>query len=143
MNDAKKGPTVDLSLNWERDLVFRGRVGERDLVLDGNGKEGVSPVQALAFALASCMASDVVLILTRGRLPLEGLTAHLHADRAAEDPRRLLRIEIRFEVAGAVPIDKIQRAIDLSRDKYCSVWHSLRPDIELAVAPVTFPPRPT
>jgi putative redox protein len=141
LSEPKKGPTVDLSLAWERDLLFRGRAGKHELPLDGNGREGVSPVQALAFALASCMASDVVLVLTRGRQPLEGLTGHLHARRAAEDPRRLLRVEIRFEVRGAVPADKVQRAIDLSRDKYCSVWHSLRPDIELVVTPVTSPPR--
>ena len=139
MSETKKGPVVDLSLRWERDLVFQGRVGERDLTLDGNGREGVSPVQALAFALASCMASDVVLVLTRGRQPVEGLTAALHAERAPEDPRRLLRVALRFDVAGDVPLDKVQRAIDLSREKYCSVWHSLRPDIELVVTPVTFP----
>lgn len=139
MSETKKGPVVDLSLAWERDLVFRGRVGGNELPLDGNGKEGVSPVQALALALVSCMASDVVLVLTRGRLPLEGLVGHLHAERAADDPRRLLRVEIRFEVHGDVPADRVQRAIDLSREKYCSVWHSLRPDIELVVTPVTFP----
>jgi len=38
-----------------------------------------------------------------------------------------------FELKGAVPPDKVQRAIDLSRQTYCSVWHSLRPDIELVV----------
>lgn len=128
-----KGPTVDLELRWEGELLFRGRTGEVELALDGNSRSAVSPVQALAFALAACMASDVVLILTRGRQPLEGLTARLHAERAAEDPRRLLRVELRFEVTGRVPPDKVQRAIDLSREKYCSVWHSLRPDIELVV----------
>jgi putative redox protein len=134
---------VDLSLTWEHALVFRGHVGERELPFDGNGREGVSPVQALALALASCMASDVVLILGRGRQPLDALTTYLHAERAAEDPRRLLRVEIRFEIGGDVPADKVQRAIDLSREKYCSVWHSLRPDIELVVTHVTFPPRQT
>ena len=127
------GPTIDLELTWERDLVFHGRVGTLETTLDGNGREAVSPVQALAFALASCMASDVVLILTRGRQPLQGLTAQLHAERAAEDPRRILRVELRFAVRGDVPADKVQRAIDLSREKYCSVWHSLRQDIEFVV----------
>jgi putative redox protein len=127
------GPTVDLDLVWERDLVFHGRTGGLEITLDGNGREAVSPVQTLAFALASCMASDLVLILTRGRQPLEGLVARLHAERAETDPRRLLRVELHFEVKGAVPADKVQRAIDLSRQTYCSVWHSLRPDIELVV----------
>ena len=40
-----------------------------------------------------------------------------------------MRVDLRFEVAGDVPPDKVERAIALSREKYCSVWHSLRQDI--------------
>jgi putative redox protein len=132
--EASKGPVVDLELRWERDLVFHGRAGALEITIDGNTREAVSPVQTLAFALASCMASDVVLILTRGRHPLQGLTAHLHAQRAATDPRRILGVDLRFDIVGAVPPEAVQRAIDLSREKYCSVWHSLRQDIEFTVS---------
>jgi putative redox protein len=134
MDAETKGPVVDLELRWERDLLFHGRAGALELTIDGNTKEAVSPVQTLAFALASCMASDVVLILTRGRHPLEGLTAHLHAERAPQDPRRILSVDLRFELQGALPPEAVQRAILLSREKYCSVWHSLREDIELRVS---------
>jgi putative redox protein len=76
------------------------------------------------------MASDLVHILTRGRLPLRGLRAQLEARRADEEPRRLTAVSLHFRIEGDVPPDKVQRAIDLSREKYCSVWHSLRPDID-------------
>jgi putative redox protein len=128
MTDGPRPPLV-LQLAWERDLVFSGYVGEHRLHLDGNGKDGVSPVQALGFALASCMGSDVALILTRGRHPLRALRAHLTAHRAETDPRRFVSVLLRFEVEGPVPPEAVSRAIDLSREKYCSVWHSLRPDI--------------
>ena len=138
MAEEPKGPVVDLELRWERDLVFHGRAGALEITIDGNTREAVSPVQTLAFALASCMASDVVLILTRGRHPLQGLTAHylvhLHAQRAATDPRRILGVDLRFDIVGPVPPEAVQRAIDLSRDKYCSVWHSLRQDIDFTVS---------
>ena len=134
MTEEPRGPVVDLELRWERDLVFHGRAGALEITIDGNTREAVSPVQTLAFALASCMASDLVLILTRGRHPLQGLTAHLHAPRAATDPRRILSVDLRFDVVGPVPPEAVQRAIDLSRDKYCSVWHSLRQDIEFTVS---------
>ena len=134
MAEDTPGPVVDLELRWEKDLLFHGRAGALEIAVDGNTREAVSPVQTLAFALASCMASDVVLILTRGRHPLEGLTVRLHARRAATDPRRILAVELTFEIAGAVPPEAAQRALDLSRDKYCSVWHSLREDIELRLA---------
>jgi putative redox protein len=86
-------------------------------------------VQTLALALAGCMASDVVSILVKGRLPLRGFRAVLSGDRAAEHPRRVLTVDLRFEVVGDVPADRVERAIALSRERYCSVWHSMRQDI--------------
>jgi uncharacterized OsmC-like protein len=41
-----------------------------------------------------------------------------------------VRVDLRFDVSGEVAPDKVERAIALSREKYCSVWHSLRQDIE-------------
>jgi len=82
-------------------------------------------------ALAGCMAMDVAHILTRSRHTFHALTAHLVADRAEDDPRRILRVAIRFAVEGNVPQDAVERAIALSREKYCSVWHSMRQDIAL------------
>ena len=103
-------------------------------MLDNAGAAGLSPVQALAAALASCMAIDVVHILTKGRLPLRALHAHLAGTRSAEDPKRLLGARLHFDVSGEIPDDKVARAIELSREKYCSVWHSLRQDIDFVTS---------
>jgi putative redox protein len=116
-------------MEWEGDLRFRGRAGERALELDGDSRAAVSPVEALALSLAGCMASDVVHILVKGRAELKGLTARLVAERSPEEPRRLVSVDLRFSVRGDVPASKVERAIALSREKYCSVWHSLRRDI--------------
>ena|SRR2546422_4053282 len=120
---------VTVELEWEGGLRFRGRAGARELKLDGDSASAVSPVESLALSLAGCMASDLVHILVKGRVELKGLTARLVAERAPEEPRRLVKVELRFAVLGAVPADKVERAIALSREKYCSVWHSLRTDI--------------
>jgi len=123
-----KAPTT-LELVWERDLILAGHSGEVSLVLDSAGKAGPSPVQTLAFALAGCMGMDVVHILRKGRYPLRGLRIALVAERAQEDPHRITAVKIDFDITGDVPKDQIQRAIDLSHQKYCSVWHSMRQDI--------------
>lgn len=123
-----KAPTT-LELIWEHDLVLKGRSADAEIVLDSAGKAGPSPVQALAFALAGCMAMDVVFILQKGRVDLKGLKVSLSAERAQEDPHRITAVAIEFTVTGDVAKDAIQRAIDLSHDKYCSVWHSMRQDI--------------
>ena len=126
-------PPVELELIWERDLVFSGRSRDNEMTLDSDSVAGPSPMQALAFALAGCMAMDVVHVLRKGRHDLKGLRADLVGSRAEEEPRRFTRIELRYTVNGAVPEPVVQRAIELSREKYCSVWHSMRQDIDFAV----------
>ena len=120
---------MTLELIWEHDLVLKGRSGEATMVLDSAGKAGPSPVQALAFALAGCMGMDVVHILKKGRLDLQGLKISLSAERAQEDPHRITAVTMNVTVTGEVPKEQVQRAVDLSHEKYCSVWHSMRQDI--------------
>jgi putative redox protein len=126
-------PPVVADLVWTGDLRFSATSAASGLTLDGNSKAGPSPVQALVFALAGCMAADIVFILTKGRHPLRGLKAHVVGERAPEDPHRLVRVDLSFDVEGAIPKDAVDRAAALSHEKYCSVWHSLNPDIEFHV----------
>ena len=125
------GPSVSATLEWKGGLRFAGRSGAGEVLLDGDSQDGISPVQALALAVAGCMAADLVHILTKGRVPPRALRVTFTGQRAPEDPRRLVSVDLRFDLAGDVPPDKVERALALSREKYCSVWHSLRPDIDL------------
>lgn len=88
-------------------------------------------MQLAAFGISGCMAADVVAILQKGRHPLAGVRVSFTGERAADPPRRFLRITLHFHITGAVPLAAIERAIVLSRETYCSVWHSMREDIEL------------
>jgi putative redox protein len=80
------------------------------------------------------MSADVVDIVRKGRHALTGFSAHIVAERAQTPPARVVRAELHFHVRGDVPSAALERAIALSRDKYCSVWHSLREDIELTTS---------
>ena len=113
------GPITTASLTWTHDLQFEATTGNSTLTIDGQGKVGPNPVETLAVALAGCMAIDVVDIVTKGRHDLRGLKAGLVAERAPEEPRRFTGVTIHFTITGQVPPEPIQRAIDLSRDKYC------------------------
>ena len=123
-----KPPTV-IELVWEHDLVFGGRSGDVKMTLDSASQAGPSPMQALAFGLAGCMAMDVVHILKKGRQDVRGLRADLTGTRANDEPRRFTAITLHYAITGSVPDEQVERAIQLSREKYCSVWHSLRQDI--------------
>jgi putative redox protein len=127
-----KPPTI-ADLTWVGDLRFRARVNQATLTIDSAGVAGPSPVDALATALAGCMSSDIAHILTRGRHSLRALTARFVGDRAQEDPHRFVRIALHFTIDGDVPPDAVDRAVALSREKYCSVWHSMRQDIDFTV----------
>jgi len=128
-----KAPTV-VDLVWSSDLIFSGQSGQASLTLDSAAAAGPSPVQALAFGLAGCMMMDVAHILTKGRHAFRALRCHLVADRAGDEPHRITRATLTVIVTGDVPADAVDRAIALSREKYCSVWHSMRQDIEFTTA---------
>lgn len=127
---------VDVRSHWVGGLRFEA-AGRADVpvVVDGDGKAGPTPTESLVIGLATCMGADVVDILTRMRVPFEGLAVRVEGDRRPEPPRRYTALRLIYEVEG-VPEGadgKLQRAIDLSRDTYCSVLHSLRPDIDLSI----------
>jgi putative redox protein len=121
-------PTV-VDLTWVGDLEFSGTSGNASMTLDSAGLAGPSPVQALGFAIAGCMTTDVAHILTKGRHPFRALRSHLVADRAQDEPHRVVSMTLHIAVDGDVPGDAVERAIALSKEKYCSVWHSMRQDI--------------
>jgi putative redox protein len=124
-------PPVTATLTWHHALVFNAISGSASLTIDGDSQAGPSPVQVLAISVAGCMAADVAHIVQRGRHPLETFRTEVVAERAQSQPHRFVRLTLRFFVKGAVPRETVERAISLSREKYCSVWHSLRDDIEL------------
>ena len=100
------------------------------IVIDGNDEAGPSPMLTLLLAAAGCTASDVVLILEKMRVKLHALGIGVHGVRREEDPRRYTAITFRFTLAGdGLDRSKAERAVSLSLEKYCSVVHSLRPDI--------------
>ena len=126
-------PPVTAELVWAEDLRFGVTSGRIATVVDGDSTAGPSPVQMLAIALAGCMSIDVVDIIRKGRHPLTAFRTTVSGERMPEPPRRLVSVALQFHVHGAVPPQVVERAIALSREKYCSVWHSLRQDIELTI----------
>lgn len=123
-------PKTIVTLQWNEGLQFTASRGAQQWVLDGRGEAGPSPVIALASALAGCMAIDIVHILTKGRHKVSALDAEFSGVRADTDPKRFTRIDLLFTVATGAPLDAVERAVELSHEKYCSVWHSMRQDIE-------------
>ena len=124
-------PPIMATLVWQGDLRFSAACGSARMTMDSDGVAGPTPPQAVAMALAGCMAIDLVDIVTKGRHAIEGLETSIVGHRLNDPPCRFVRFTMHFSVKGAVPVAAVERAIELSRDKYCTVWHSLRTDIRL------------
>jgi len=117
-----------------RSMVFRAEAeGKPPIVIDGETAEGPSPMDTLLMALAGCTGSDVVLVLRKKRVDLRELRIDIVGQRRHEDPRRYTAITLRYRVqAPGAKEAAVRQAIDLSLQKYCSVTHSLAPDIAIA-----------
>jgi putative redox protein len=125
---------MHLALDWHGDLTFSNAIGSPAIELHSSTPGVASPPQALAYAVMACMGMDLVHVLKKGRHPLETLTVRFDGERAPDHPRRFVTMAVHFELAGAVEPHVVERAIELSRTKYCSVWNTIRPDVVLTTS---------
>ena len=86
-------------------------------------------------ALAGCMAVDVLMILQKSRVPVEALEVEAVGRRAQSAPKRYVAVTLTYVLKGPSEDDrpKVDRAIDLSRDTYCSVLHTLDPELDVDI----------
>jgi putative redox protein len=114
-------------VKWVEDRTFVGESESGHKLVFGTAhgpdglKPGPSPMEMVLIGTGGCSAYDVVHILEKGREAIEDCVVELDADRAESDPKVFTRIHMHFVVKGTnlVPA-KVQRAIDLSIEKYCS-----------------------
>ncbi len=133
--DAKFDKEVRLSWTGAGTTFDGGPVGGPQLVVDGDAAVGPSPMDLVLMAVAGCMAIDVRAILEKGRVPLDALDVEAQGERADKPPRCYTDLRLVVRVAGVAPDDrsKVERAIELSRQKYCSVLFSLRRDVPVEI----------
>ena len=125
--------TTRAKLVWEGGLRLRATNDSgREVVMDSPiqaDRLGPSPVELLAMAIGGCTALDVVSILGKMREPLTGLEVDVTAERAPSHPRYFSAVSILFRLRGrGLSREKVDRAVELSHNTYCSVSASLRPD---------------
>ncbi len=116
-------------------LRFRGRgtLPETPAVeLDGDGATGPSPMLALLLAAAGCSGADVVAILSKMKVRLEACAVDVSGVRQERHPKKYVSLKFVFHLSGhGLDRAKAERAVGLSLQKYCSVVHSLAPDITI------------
>jgi putative redox protein len=103
--------------------------------IDGDNAAAPGPMLTLLLAAASCSGSDVVVILKKMRVQLRELRIEASGQRREQEPRRYTAIHLDYHLAGeGIDQTKAQRAVSLSIEKYCSVIHTLAPDVAVTYA---------
>ena len=131
-------PVHKASLKWERDLFFQCVTPRGyDLDFDANNEWGCLPVEALLMSLGGCLAIDVVAILTKMRKPPSSFSMEMEGHREPEPPQRFTKMRMTLNIAGdGLTEEAVHKAVKLSEEKYCSVHHTLRDDVEIEVVAV-------
>ncbi len=131
---------MDCTINWggPDGMLFvaqtgSGHIATMDGAVEGGGNNlAPRPMELLLAGTGGCTAYDVVLILKRGRHAVTGCSVKLSADRAEADPKVFTRIHFAFTVTGKnLPRAAVERAVQLSHEKYCSASAMLEKTAEL------------
>ena len=123
-------------LEWDKDLIFnvRTQMGY-EIEYDANLQWGCSPTETLLTSVAGCMAIDVFYFLKRMRADITSFKIDFTGVRKPDPPQYYKSIDLLIKVNGeGITSKKMDRAISLSHDKYCSVYNALRSDIEVTTS---------
>ena len=123
------------TLTWEKELIFHGRTQRGEEVdYDAQFQWGCSPTETLLMSVAGCLGIDVVSFVQKMRANVTKFRIDYSGERNLTPPQYYKSMELIIHIAGEdITPKKMDRAISLSQEKYCSVYHSLRKDIKVTV----------
>jgi len=118
---------MKVALQWVNGVCFLGESGSgHSIVMDGapegGGRNlGPRPMELLLLGMAGCTSYDVITILKKGRHDVRDCRVEVESERALQDPKVFTKIHLHFEVSGrGIRPEAVERAIQLSAEKYCS-----------------------
>ena len=118
---------MDVRVKWIEGVSFACESGSGHVVVtdgapDAGGRNvGMRPMELVLMGAASCTAFDLVMILKKARQPIADCVVEAVAERAATVPRVFTKIHLKYLVAGrGLDPRQVERAVQLSKDKYCS-----------------------
>jgi len=124
------------SLTWDKDLIFLGRTPRGfELDFDAEAQWGCIPTESLLLSIAGCLAIDVVSFVTKMKAKILKFKVDIVGERNPTPPQYYTKVDMVLHISGEnITPKKLDRAISLSQEKYCSVYHSLRKDLKVNVA---------
>ena len=130
--------TEVVSTRWLDNMSFESEINGHKIIIDakeevGGQDKGPRPKPFMLAALGGCTAMDVVSILKKMRVDLKNLNVIVEGELSEEHPRRFTKMHIIYEVEGEdLDMDKIEKAVSLSEEKYCGVSAVYKQVIEMS-----------
>lgn len=129
--------TEVVSTKWLDNMSFESEINGHKLIIDakeevGGQDKGPRPKPLMLAALGGCTAMDVISILKKMRVELKSLNVEVEGELSEEHPKRFEKMHVIYEVEGDnLPMDKIEKAVSLSEEKYCGVSVVYREALEI------------
>lgn len=124
-----------ISMNWLNNMAFETNVNGHKIILDASEEHdgqnlGPRPKAFMLVALGGCTGMDVVSILKKMRVDYKSLEIIVEGETNDEHPKKFLNMKVIYNFTGKnLPLDKFQKAVDLSLNKYCGVYASYKDSI--------------
>ena len=126
----------EATVTWLTRMTFDADLDGHHVFMDARGdhgdNRGPTPTSLLLASLAGCTAMDVVSILRKKRQPFTGLVVRVEGEQMPDHPHKFEKITLVYEVHGeGVDLAAVERAVELSDEKYCSIAASLRGETDI------------
>jgi putative redox protein len=119
--------TEIVKVNWLENMAFEAEVNGHKIIIDaaeavGGENRGPRPKPLMLVALAGCTGMDVVSILKKMRVELDTFNVVVEGDLTEEHPKQFSQMRVIYEFKGKdLPLDKLEKAVNLSEERYCGV----------------------
>ncbi len=129
--------STSINAKWKENMEFDIEMGDHTVTIDaakasGGNDNGPRPKPLMMAALAGCTGMDVVSILKKMKVSYDDLDIEVIGYSTEEHPKHFYRMDVIYKFKGKdLPKDKIEKAINLSKDKYCGVSAAYKKGIEL------------
>jgi len=127
----------EINCNWTHGMAFDAEVSNHSITLDadaqfGGNDEGPRPKPLLLVSLAGCTGMDVVSLLKKMRVEFDDLKINVKGELTEEHPKYYHQIHIKYTIVGRnIDESKVEKAVNLSQDRYCGISAMLKKAAEL------------
>ncbi len=126
------GMKETVNTRWLSDMAFESEINGHKIIIDadpmvGGQNMGPRPKPFMLLALGGCTAMDVISILKKMRVEIDSFNVRVEGDLTEEHPKHFIKMHVIYEFTGKdLPMDKLQKAVSLSEERYCGVSASYR-----------------